>query len=172
MENYNVLLLSPQYEAINFINYKRAIKLLYKEKVEIISNWDNVCELLIESKLIQYPSIIRLKKIENRRSISEQIVFNRHNLIKRDKQKCQYCSKFLHKREITIDHIIPKSLGGKNDFLNCVISCHKCNNLKSNKTLEQSGLKLLRLPFVPTYIKYEPNLKEFKNVHNDWINFI
>ena len=171
MEDYKVLLLSPNYEALNFINFKKAIKLICNNKVEIISTWNINFKLNINNIIYDYPSILKLNKL-TKKNTSKDIIFNRSNLVRRDKYRCQYCNKFLYNREITIDHIIPKSLGGENSFLNCVISCHKCNNTKGNKTLDQCNLKLLRKPFIPTYFKFEPNLKSYDNVHSDWNTYI
>ena len=77
--------------------------------------------------------------------------FTRHNLFMRDKNLCQYCGIKLSNNDITIDHVHPKSLGGETSWKNCVVACAKCNRKKDNKTLSQSGMKLLHTPFVPMW---------------------
>lgn len=74
---------------------------------------------------------------------------SRYMLYKRDDGKCAYCGKSLSQKESTIDHIIPKDKGGLTTWDNCVISCKPCNNFKDNKTLEESGMKLLIHPYNP-----------------------
>lgn len=78
-----------------------------------------------------------------------QLNFNRRNLLKRDQSTCQYCGKKLEGDTWTVDHILPRALGGKSTWGNCVIACIRCNQKKANKTLEKSGLKLLRKPAKP-----------------------
>ena len=74
---------------------------------------------------------------------------SRYMLYKRDGGKCAYCGKPLSREEATIDHIIPKKLGGKTNWENCVISCKKCNSRKDDKTLEEAGMTLRVTPYNP-----------------------
>jgi len=78
-------------------------------------------------------------------------IFSRWNLYVRDDGKCQFCGKKLpfQKGGFTFDHLHPKSKGGDKDWLNIVIACHHCNHNKANKSLEESGLTLLRKPYKP-----------------------
>ncbi len=160
------LLLNATYEIISFIPEKRAIKLLFKEnKVEPISYWDDYIY-----KNIKNPSILRLKKHVKRNFYT--LNFSRKTLINRDKSTCQFCSIKLIASEVTIDHLVPKSQGGGTNFLNCVVSCKNCNNKKGNKTLEESGLKLIKPPIHP---KFSPsyNINYNKECwHDDWKNYL
>ncbi len=119
------LLLSASYEAISFINYKKVIKLVIKDKVEIIENWDNNISWF--SGEMKLPAILRLKN--NIRINFFNLNFSRKSVIKRDNSKCQYCNIKLSSSQITIDHIIPRAQGGKTSFTNCVVSCKFCNNI-------------------------------------------
>lgn len=76
--------------------------------------------------------------------------FSRTNLYARDRCRCQFCGKKFLPEELTMDHVIPKSKGGKVTWTNIVLACSECNLRKSNKTLAESGMKLLRAPFEPT----------------------
>jgi 5-methylcytosine-specific restriction endonuclease McrA len=164
------LLLDSSYQIESFISFRKAINLLFRDDtVEIISSWEE--DISLVSGKIRHPSILRLKN-HIRKTISVNAEFSRKTLVYRDKSTCQYCNKVLVGGEVTIDHIIPKYHGGKTSYTNCVVSCKICNNRKSNKTLEQAKLKLLREPIQPAYI---PNHKlsrpqEFWNL--DWDNFI
>jgi 5-methylcytosine-specific restriction endonuclease McrA len=78
------------------------------------------------------------------------VPFNKKNVLRRDRKKCQYCGET--NVELTIDHIVPRSIGGVTTWLNVVAACKKCNYKKSNRTLERSGLRLLNKPFVPKFM--------------------
>ncbi len=75
-------------------------------------------------------------------------------LFKRDASTCLYCGNTFSLKSLSRDHIIPLSKGGKDSWMNTVTSCKRCNNHKGNKTLEQSGMTLLAVPFVPSRIEY------------------
>jgi 5-methylcytosine-specific restriction endonuclease McrA len=80
-----------------------------------------------------------------------KVPYSRRNVYIRDQYTCQYCGT---KRDLSIDHIIPSSRGGKTNFKNCVTSCVKCNTTKGNRTPEEASMKLNRLPYVPTIMEF------------------
>lgn len=160
-----VLLLNNSYEILAFISEKKAIRLIIKNKVDVISNWDDL--IIWSSGYIKYPSIIKLKYFVHKRH--SQLAFSRKAVFKRDKFSCQYCGKMLKSGHITMDHIIPRSLGGMSSFTNCVAACFMCNNKKGNKTLEQVNMKVLNKPIVPSGYLY--HISEQENWHNDWTTF-
>ena len=162
------LLLNTTYEALSFVTEKKLCKLVFKEKVEVISNWSDHIQWINNTK-IQHPAIIRLKEPINRKYT--RVYFNRRSIIRRDKSICQYCAKKLNASEITIDHIIPRSVGGQNTFTNCVVSCLPCNSKKSNKTPEQAGMKLLRLPYHPNFL-LNHDAENTSYWHEDWDSFL
>jgi|TARA_B100000282_G_scaffold268816_1_gene221867 hypothetical protein len=125
-----VLVLNSSYEPLHFTNWKRATILLFKEKAKIIS------KRVI--RLINYV-IIPFRRMSN--------MYPTRNLIyKRDKNKCQYCGAT---KNLTIDHVIPKSKGGEDTWENLVVACSSCNVKKGNKLLEQTNMKLHRKPRAP-----------------------
>ena len=162
------LLLNASYEALSFINERRVFKFLFKDKVEIISTWDDIINW--GSFKLKYPSILRLKHQAKRNYFN--VNFTRKSLIKRDKGTCQYCNRTLIGSQITIDHVIPRSQGGPTSFLNCVICCHDCNSAKADKTPEQAGMKLLRKPVHPafTVFYYANSINDYW--HQDWDDFL
>lgn len=91
---------------------------------------------------IRVPEVIRstYDRIPKRK-----VVFSRRNLWKRDKMRCQYCGRKPKPDEITIDHVIPKSHGGKTTFENCVLACFECNKKKDNRTPEQAKMPLIKM---------------------------
>lgn len=126
----SVLVLNASYEPINITSWKRAIILLVKEKATVVS-----AKVI---KLIDYVRVpvSHIMKMRPSRAL----------IYKRDGHQCQYCGST---RSLTIDHIIPKSRGGGDTWLNLVVACNKCNTKKGDRFLEQTGMKLLRQPFAP-----------------------
>jgi len=114
------------------------------------------------------PAVLRLKyyrHIIKKARYSSKVVFYRDNYV------CSYCGKNFVKSKLTIDHIIPRSKGGKTDWMNCVTCCKGCNNRKRNRTPEEAGMPLLTKPFVPqSLIKNE--LSGIRPVHSEWLNYL
>tara|TARA_A100001201_G_scaffold38254_1_gene40131 strand:- start:1529 stop:1999 length:471 start_codon:yes stop_codon:yes gene_type:complete len=125
-----ILVLNSSYEPLHFTNWKRAIILLFKEKAKLIS------KRVI--RLVNYV-IIPFSRMNN--------MYPTKNLIyKRDKNKCQYCGST---KSLTIDHVIPRSRGGKDTWENLVVACSSCNIKKGDKMLEHTGMKLSSTPKAP-----------------------
>jgi len=74
--------------------------------------------------------------------------FSKRNVYKRDKYTCQYCGK--QGRDLTIDHIVPKSKGGESKWKNVVAACEPCNKRKADKSLEEARMRLLKKPVRPS----------------------
>lgn len=128
--NTTVLVLNSSFEPLNITSWKRAIVLLLKEKAQVLSNR--------VIRLLNYVRVPLSKIVANKPS--------RAMIYKRDNHTCQYCGATKH---LTIDHVIPKSKGGSEDWCNLVVACSKCNTAKGNKLLEHTGMKLLRQPRAP-----------------------
>lgn len=165
-----VLLLNHEYMPISFITERRAIKLLYNGKVEPIAFYEEEDIPNINGHK-QLPAILRLGYPIHRNFYSS--AYNRHAVFKRDQYCCQYCDRVLSHNQATIDHIIPKFLGGETTFTNCVVACKRCNTRKGNMTLSQAGMELLREPTIPHYNSgidfYQPKREEW---HMDWNHYI
>jgi 5-methylcytosine-specific restriction endonuclease McrA len=141
------LLLDANYQVNKFIPLKKVMKLIVKDKVEIISSWDSYISW--SSGKIKHPSIIRLKNHVKKNYFNSN--FSKKALIKRDHSTCQYCGQKLTSSQITIEHVTPRAQGGGTSFTNCVVSCQACNNKKADRTPEQAGMVLLRKPTPPSF---------------------
>ena len=117
------------------------------------------------------PSVIALKSY-----ISPQTNpnFTRFNVFLRDKCKCQYCGIKKKIKDLTFDHIIPRSHGGKTNWLNVVSACRSCNFKKGNKALKNSGLKLKVQPHIPSEAALKNNGRLFPPnfLHETWVDFL
>lgn len=142
------LLLDKNYMAIGIVDWRKAVKLLVKQKADPIGSG---CVKIVPCSITKYeiPSIIRLRTVTAKKYLFNYVKFSKKYLLMRDNYKCQYCNALLPASICTIDHVFPKSKGGKTDYLNCVTCCKECNKTKNNKTLEESGLKLLSFPKKP-----------------------
>jgi 5-methylcytosine-specific restriction endonuclease McrA len=79
------------------------------------------------------------------------VVFSRKNLFKRDRYTCQYCASQPGPEELTVDHVVPRSQGGRSTWENCVLACVACNKRKADRTPERAGMALRRAPRKPSW---------------------
>lgn len=157
------LLLNSSYEALSFIPLRKLIKLVVKDKVEIISTWDE--NIIWGEGQMQYPAVIRLKYYINRKF--KRARYNRRGVFRRDYFTCQYCGKLCSASSLTLDHVVPTSQGGKSTWENTLSSCLPCNAKKANRTPKEAGMMPLSIPGPPT----DPLVNEFiliKPKHADW----
>jgi 5-methylcytosine-specific restriction endonuclease McrA len=162
------LLLNASYEVLNFIPERKVIKHLIKDKVEVISNWDD--EIIWGTGHIKHPSIIRLKTHVKRNYFNAN--FSRKALVKRDRSTCQYCNKKLTASQITIDHVLPRAQKGVTSFTNCVVCCQICNNKKADRTPEQAAMILLKKPTHPSFSANHYLADPQEHWHHDWDDFL
>ncbi len=146
MLNKKVLVLNQNYEPLTISTVKRAVILLYSQKVEMVEQYEATIHSVSMSMVC--PSVVRLRHYIYKPY--RDVPLNRKNIMKRDNHTCQYCGK--NSRPMTIDHVIPKSFGGKDTWENLVCACLKCNSKKGNRTPEAAGMKLLRKPKKPTHL--------------------
>jgi hypothetical protein len=129
------LLLDKIYQPIAFLNFRRMAKLVMTNRVEVIDIWQN----LFLYGNIEYPSIVKLNNYIRKKPIIPRFCFK--GVLKRDKYCCQYTGIQLSSSKLTIDHVIPKSQGGKSSWNNCVTATLEINLKKGNRTPEEAGLK-------------------------------
>lgn len=162
-ENKNlVLVLNNGYSPINICTINRAYKLIVKGRAEIIEE-DNH-PINTSNKSYPRPSVIRLL---NTVVFYKKISVTRNNIFKRDEYRCGYC---LSTQNLTVDHIIPKSKGGKYSWENLITCCQKCNNKKDDKSLADSGMKLLFEPYRPNFISFIKNFNG--SIKLGWNNYL
>ena len=170
--NSSVLVLNRLYMAINVISARRAFMLLAKEQAEVVTveedryeaydfeTWIEVGkerdrwaqdETLEWVRAIQFdimvPKVIRLLFYD--RLPQTRVKFNRRNIFARDDNRCQYCGKKFPTPELSLDHVIPRSRGGRTSWENLVCSCTRCNARKGGRLPEEAGLMLVRRPVKP-----------------------
>jgi 5-methylcytosine-specific restriction endonuclease McrA len=145
------LLLNSTYEPLRVVSWQRAITMLLVDKVEVVSNYDMVLRAMSWS--IQMPSVVKLRRFVRRRRV--RVALTRRNVFFRDGHQCQYCLHKLPARELTCDHVIPRSQGGRTSWDNLVTACGPCNRRKGGRTPEQARMGLVRLPSRPESLPVE-----------------
>jgi len=139
-----VLVLNLDHYPIAVVPVQKAMVLLLLEKAQLLSAYE-LFEIRTISRTFAYPAVIRLAHYKH--IPYKGVLLNRANLFRRDRGECQYCGST---RQLTIDHVIARSKGGKTSWTNLVTACNRCNVLKGDKAPEQVGMQLRIPPFVPT----------------------
>jgi len=137
-----VLVLNTSYEPINVCTERRAVKMIFKGVARMEEHNGH---LLRSAKLtMPAPSVIRLA--EYRHIPHERRSLSRKNILLRDQLTCQYCGVVFQPADLTLDHIVPRSGGGKSTWENLVACCRKCNHKKGSGAPEAAGMTLLKKP--------------------------
>jgi len=146
---HRVLVLNATYEPLNTVSMPRAVSLLLADKAEIVEAAE--AQLRSQNLCLPMPLVIRLVTyVRIPRMLP--LAVTRRGVLKRDNFVCQYCGRTQHPCELTLDHVLPRSQGGKNTWENVVAACKPCNHRKGNRTPTEARMKLLRLPFRPRYL--------------------
>lgn len=192
----SVLVLNKLYVAIHVVSVKRAFCLLCKDLAEVVNaedgsfstydfaSWREVSEYRAKNFQfredrhdwvrtvgceIQVPRVIRLMGYD--RFPKQTVKFNRRNIFARDNNRCQYCGKKFPTSELSLDHVVPRSQGGKSTWENIVCACLDCNVRKGGRTPAEASMKLTKKPEKP---KRSPmlNLKLTNAKYQSWKTFL
>jgi CRISPR/Cas system Type II protein with McrA/HNH and RuvC-like nuclease domain len=152
----NVLVLNFDYTPLNVTSIRRGFVLVDKGKAEIVKSDDN--PITAGYNTYVRPLIIRLLKYIKHHV--RTLRASRPRIYKRDNYECVYCGS---KKDLTLDHVLPKSRGGGNDWTNLVTSCFKCNLKKGNKTPDEAKMFMRQKPFVPTLVGENQSVQKVWN---------
>jgi 5-methylcytosine-specific restriction endonuclease McrA len=159
-----VLVLNLDHSPVAVVSVQKAFILTYLEKVSCLTFYEDLTIRTV-TKSFQYPAVIRLNEYKN--IPYKGVLLNRANIFKRDSQECQYCGS---KKQLTLDHVLPRSKGGKSNWINLVTACHRCNVYKGDKTPEQAGMQLRTQPFKPSLGYF---LAEYAERHaEEWVPYL
>jgi len=146
------VVLNGDYSYLNVVSWKRAVCLMIKGKAEVLK-WSDQEVRNCEGKVItKIPLVLRLIKII-RMIYKNKVPYSKRNIFVRDNFTCVYCGTKA-KVKLTIDHVVPKSRGGKSDFDNCVASCRPCNLKKGSKTPNEAKMYMKTRPYSPTIYEF------------------
>lgn len=141
------LLLNATYEPLKVVHWQKAVTLWCQGKVEIVAVHDR--EVRAVSFSFRLPSVIRLLRYVKIRKRFDYVPFSRANIYARDQHTCQYCNRQHHTSELTFDHVVPVSQGGRKDWENIVTCCVSCNRRKGGRTPSEARMRLVRHPRRP-----------------------
>ena len=135
---------------------------LSKEEAALLYAKDRICWELGDQKTVMHgghnslgvQSVLELAPVISTYGVfserqSQSVALTNRTLFKRDNHLCMYCGEAFDHRQLTRDHIVPRSKGGKNTWSNVVAACKRCNHAKGNKLVEDTSMNLLAVPFVP-----------------------
>jgi 5-methylcytosine-specific restriction endonuclease McrA len=142
------LLLSATYEPLKVISWQRALTLLTLGKVEIIESYDGFARS--STLVIKIPAVVRLLRMFKR--FRKPVKFSRATIYARDGYRCQYCGDKKKLADLTYDHVVPRTQGGKTEWRNILTSCGRCNLKKGGRTPAQAGMHPLSVPHQPDWV--------------------
>lgn len=167
-----VLMLNGDWRPWKLITWRKAVEMLFLDKIRVLEEYED-WEVHSPSTTIKVPAVVVLNQYVNHRY---RLAECRENVLARDKYVCQYCgadalSGDLRKRDMEVDHILPESRGGPDEWLNLVACCPTCNRHKGDRTPDEADMCLIRDPFEPGM----QNPLEFwvreTNRHESWSNY-
>ncbi len=146
--NGHVLVLNNDYRALTICSVERAVVLVFLKKADLV---EALPDRYVRSPTTRFPwpSIVRLRGYVT--VPYKRIMISRKNILRRDRFRCQYCTS---RDLLTIDHVLPKSRGGRDTWENLVAACTPCNNRKGNRTPDEAGMTLSRKPYRPSHVMF------------------
>jgi len=190
-----VLKLNRNYSPIGLCTARDAFELIYSNRAEVVNveegsyttydfkSWAEISELRHELEeygdfdefvftsylTLQVPRVVRTTEFSN--MPHHKVKLSRRNIYMRDKNTCQYCGKVVKPSLLTIDHVIPKSQGGRNSWKNLVCACYPCNSKKGAKTPKEAHVRLLKKPVEPRFIE-SMDLNLDREKYSMWDHFV
>jgi len=163
-----VLVLNANFEPLNVCGTRRAICLILMEKANLVVNGRGVIHSVNHS--FPRPSIIRLEAMIKKPR--PRVKLTKKEIFRRDKFTCQYCGN--KKKNLTIDHIIPRHMGGEHNWTNVITACANCNHKKGGRKLSDAGMHLRIKPYEPSssamylFQNFLPNNEEWEQFLIGW----
>ncbi|MEJ2025571.1 MAG: HNH endonuclease [Deltaproteobacteria bacterium] len=164
----NVLVLNITYEPLKIVDWKKAITLLFLGKVEVLEEYGR--EIHSVSFSVKLPAVVRLLKMVKRPKTP--IKFSRQNIYARDKYRCQYCGDKFAPEDLTYDHVLPRSRGGRTEWSNIVTCCVECNRRKGGRTPMEAGMKLIRKPSRPNWVPALRITRGVREIPQSWRDYL
>ena len=184
-----VLVLNRLWQAVNICSARRALALLFQGHAQVVfsgtdgqfqtynfSEWHDFSQQTPHTESIhtisfkiRVPRVIMLIVFD--RLPKKEVKFTRHNIFERDRNTCQYCGKLFDRKDLNLDHVVPRDRGGPTSWENIVCSCIPCNTRKANRTPNEAGIHLIRKPKRP---KWRPFVQINFGIpyHDSWKHFL
>ncbi len=174
LSGFPALVLNADYQPLSYFplsvwSWQETIKAIFLGRVDVVSHYDRT----IRSARCEFrlPSVVALKQYvpQNRRP-----PFTRFNVFLRDRFTCQYCLGQFPAHELTFDHVVPRSRGGRTHWLNIVTACTQCNLTKGDRLPEECGMYPATRPYAPTMAQLQRNGRLFppNYLHESWRDYL
>lgn len=196
--NSSTLVLNRSWSAVQICTVKRAVSLLYQGHARVVAedfqaydfeHWSQVSQQMVEvepqeficspSVKIKIPRVIVLQFYD--KLPKREVSFSRKNIFERDNYTCQYCTKrpkdkqsaikWVEENVLNLDHVVPRSRGGRTTWTNIVSACYKCNTKKGDRLIKELGWRLLKKPKQPEWCP-TVNIGLRVKPHKQWENFL
>ncbi|MEO1687113.1 MAG: HNH endonuclease [Pseudomonadota bacterium] len=171
LKDHPALVLNADYRPLSYFPlslwpWQEAVKAAFLDRVAIVAEYDEVARS--PSLEIRLPSVVVLREYVKPARLA---AFTRFNLFLRDEFTCQYCGA---KGDLTFDHVIPRSRGGRTTWENVVASCGPCNLRKGSRLLKHAGMKLAKPPRRPAASELQNVGRKFppNYLHDSWMDFL
>lgn len=153
------------YFPLSLLSWQDAITAVFKDHVAVVAEYDKWVSS--PSTKMRLPSVVALRDYI---PMPKRVAFTRFNVFLRDRFRCQYCGETFSAKDLTFEHVIPRSKGGETSWTNIVAACDPCNVKKDNRT----NMKPLRAPFVPTAGELMAAKRAFPPgyLHETWLDFL
>lgn len=181
-QNNKCLLLNADYMPLSIIDWKRALTWLVRYEnnsrygIDIVDFYKDDFIIGVNNKKYPIPAVARTKRFFQIKDSS--VTFSRKNIFLRDQYTCQYCNQTFENKQLTYDHVIPRSKwnyinGSPTIWTNIVTACVECNRKKGNRTPKQANMPLYNLPIRPTktsrYLPIAHHLRKIKDtIPQEW----
>ncbi len=182
-------MLNRLWQAINVTTVRRAFVLLCQGHAEVVGtegderfatydfeSWRDLSRLRPREEMVHTvaypvlpPRVIVLAAYD--RLPRKEIRFTRHNIFERDRNTCQYCARRFDRKELNLDHVLPRDRGGMMSWENIVCSCIPCNSRKANRLPHEAGMRLIRQPKRPRWRPFYDMGRQGENLQH-WKHFV
>jgi len=173
-ECYPALVLNADFRPLSYFplslwSWQEAVKAVVSDRVHVVSEYERVVRS--PRWRLRLPSVISLKDYIH---TSRRPAFTRFNVFLRDRFSCQYCGLSFPTHDLTFDHVIPRSKGGRTTWSNVVTACAPCNLRKGNLLPRQAGMLPLTPPVEPSSIRLQEHGRAFppNYLHDSWRDFL
>jgi len=174
LESCHALVLNADFRPLSYFplsiwSWQDAVKAVFLDRVSVVSQYDR--KIHSPSCEMRLPSVIALKEYV---PAARRPAFTRFNVFLRDRFTCQYCSGDFATNELTFDHVIPKSRGGRTAWNNVVTACSTCNLLKGSRLPKESRMYPRLRPEQPTTHLLQENGRGFppNYLHDSWLDYL
>ncbi|MFK7839024.1 MAG: HNH endonuclease [Bdellovibrionales bacterium] len=174
LEQCSALILNADYRPLSYFplsvwSWQDAVKAIFRGSVTVISEYERkIHSPNCEMKL---PSVLALNEYVH---MDRKPAFTRFNVFLRDEWTCQYCASSFKTHDLTFDHVIPRSRGGRTEWENIVAACRGCNTVKGSKMPHEVNMYPLREPAQPSVYDLQEHGRSFPPnfLHESWSDFL